>query len=59
DMTARICGICPVSYMMTSIEAIEDAFGITVSQQTRDLRRLLALSQCNLQVDQNSHLRRT
>ncbi|MBT9167342.1 MAG: NAD-reducing hydrogenase HoxS subunit beta [Syntrophomonadaceae bacterium] len=45
DMTARICGICPVSYMMTSIEAIEDAFGITVSQQTRDLRRLLALSQ--------------
>lgn len=45
DMTARICGICPVSYMMTSIEAIEDAFGITASQQTRDLRRLLALSQ--------------
>lgn len=45
DIVARICGICPVSHMMASIQAIEDAFGISPSQQTRDLRTLLTLSQ--------------
>ncbi len=45
DMTARICGICPVSYQMASTAAIEDAFDITPSQQTVYLRKLLALSQ--------------
>jgi len=45
DFTARICGICPVSYEMASIAAIEDAFGFQPSEQTRDLRRLLAMSQ--------------
>ena len=45
DITARICGICPVSHMMASIQAIEDAFGIAPSQQTKDLRTLLTLSQ--------------
>lgn len=41
DITARICGICPVAYQMSSIHAIERAFGTTVDGQLRELRRLL------------------
>lgn len=41
DMTARICGICPVAYQMSSIHAAEDAFGIKVEGQLRKLRRLM------------------
>ncbi|MBS3909519.1 MAG: Ni/Fe hydrogenase subunit alpha [Actinobacteria bacterium] len=41
DITARICGICPVAYQMSSAHAIEDAFGIKVDGALRDLRRLI------------------
>lgn len=41
DITARICGICPVAYQMSAVHAIEDAFGISVGGQLRALRRLL------------------
>jgi coenzyme F420-reducing hydrogenase alpha subunit len=41
DITARICGICPVAYQMSAVHAMEDAFGITVGGQLRALRRLL------------------
>ncbi|RPI06909.1 MAG: Ni/Fe hydrogenase subunit alpha [Ignavibacteriae bacterium] len=41
DITARICGICPVAYQMSSVQAMEHAFGITVDGQLRALRRLL------------------
>jgi sulfhydrogenase subunit alpha len=41
DITARICGICPVAYQMSSIEAMEDVCGIEVAPQVRALRRLL------------------
>ncbi|GGU50296.1 Ni/Fe hydrogenase subunit alpha [Lentzea flava] len=41
DITARICGICPVAYQMSACLAIEDACGITVDGPLRDLRRLL------------------
>jgi sulfhydrogenase subunit alpha len=41
DITARICGICPVAYQMSSIHAMEDALGVTVDGPIRDLRRLL------------------
>lgn len=41
DITARICGICPVAYQMTSVHAIERALGITVDPAVRLLRRLL------------------
>ena len=41
DITARICGICPVAYQMSSIHAIENAFGIMIDRQLRALRRLL------------------
>ena len=41
DITARICGICPVAYQMSSVQAMEDACGIIVPQQIESLRRLL------------------
>jgi sulfhydrogenase subunit alpha len=41
DVTARICGICPVAYQMSAVHAMEDALGIAVGGPLRDLRRLL------------------
>jgi len=41
DITARICGICPVAYQMSSVHAMEQACGIEVGGQLRALRRLL------------------
>jgi coenzyme F420-reducing hydrogenase alpha subunit len=41
DITARICGICPVAYQMSSVRAMEDACGVEVGGQLRALRRLL------------------
>lgn len=41
DITARICGICPIAYQMSAIHAMEDALGITVPPSIRDLRRLI------------------
>ncbi len=45
DITARICGICPVAYQMSSVHAIEKAFGIVVDPAIRMLRRLLYWSE--------------
>jgi len=41
DITARICGICPVAYQMSACNAIEDACGVTVDGPLRELRRLI------------------
>jgi sulfhydrogenase subunit alpha len=41
DITARICGICPVAYQMSAVHAMELAYGITVDGALRELRRLL------------------
>ena len=41
DITARICGICPVAYQMSSVQALENALGVEVSPEIRSLRRLL------------------
>jgi sulfhydrogenase subunit alpha len=40
-MTARICGICPIAYQMTSILALEQLFGVDPGDWVRDMRRLL------------------
>ncbi|MFJ5920709.1 Ni/Fe hydrogenase subunit alpha [Streptomyces ardesiacus] len=45
DITARICGICPVAYQMTSCQAVERACGVTVDGAIADLRRLLYLGE--------------
>jgi sulfhydrogenase subunit alpha len=42
DITARICGICPIAYQMSSVRAMEDACGVRIdSGPLRDLRRLI------------------
>ena len=41
DITARICGICPIAYQMSSVHAMEDALGVKVEGPLRELRRLL------------------
>ncbi len=41
DITARICGICPIAYQMSSVNAMEDALGVQVEGPLRELRRLI------------------
>jgi sulfhydrogenase subunit alpha len=41
DITARICGICPVAYQMSSVQALEMALGVQISPDARSLRRML------------------
>jgi len=40
DITARICGICPVAYQMSAVRALENALGASVTRQVRELRNL-------------------
>ena len=41
DITARICGICPVAYQLTACQALENAFGVQITPAIAALRRLL------------------
>jgi sulfhydrogenase subunit alpha len=41
DITARICGICPVAYQAAACNAVEAARGVTVTDAIRAMRRLL------------------
>lgn len=41
DITARICGICPIAYQMSSVHALEQACGTPVEGPLRELRRLI------------------
>ena len=41
DITARICGICPIAYQMSACHAMEDACGVRVEGPLRALRRLI------------------
>lgn len=41
DITARICGICPVAYQMSACAAMEAACGVSVDDRITALRRLL------------------
>ena len=41
DITARICGICPVAYQMSACHALEALLGVSVPGPLRALRRLL------------------
>ena len=40
DMVARICGICPVAYQMSAVQALESILGIEPTPWIRDMRRL-------------------
>ncbi len=41
DITARICGICPVAYQMSSVQALEKALHVQITPEIRALRRML------------------
>ncbi|ABD13842.1 coenzyme F420-reducing hydrogenase, alpha subunit [Frankia casuarinae] len=41
DITARICGICPVAYQMSALAAIEQICDVTVTGPPAALRRLI------------------
>jgi len=45
DITARICGICPVAYQMSAARALEKALGIIPPPGAGSLRRLLYLAE--------------
>jgi coenzyme F420-reducing hydrogenase alpha subunit len=41
DITARICGICPIAYQMSSARALEAALGLVTTREIERLRRLI------------------
>ena len=41
DITARICGICPVAYQTSAVNALEQLVGVEIPEPIRMLRRLL------------------
>jgi sulfhydrogenase subunit alpha len=41
DIVSRICGICPVAYQISSLNAFEGLFGVEVDEQVERLRRIL------------------
>ena len=41
DITARICGICPVAYQTSATNAMEDVCGVELPEPLRALRRLM------------------
>ncbi len=40
DMVARICGICPVAYQMSAVQALESIFAVEVTPWVRAMRRV-------------------
>jgi len=45
DITARICGICPIAYIMSSSRALEKILGVEVPEEIRKLRRIVYLGE--------------
>jgi coenzyme F420-reducing hydrogenase alpha subunit len=45
DITARICGICPVAYQTSSVNAMEMALKIKATPEIKALRRLLYMGE--------------
>jgi sulfhydrogenase subunit alpha len=41
DLTARICGICPIAYIASSCNAMEAVCGVELPDDLRSLRRLV------------------
>jgi coenzyme F420-reducing hydrogenase alpha subunit len=41
DLVARICGICPVAYQMTAVQAVEAILGVEPDPWVRDMRRVM------------------
>jgi len=45
EITSRICGICSCAHTVACLQAIENAMGIKVFEQTRRLRELLSIAE--------------
>jgi len=45
DITARICGICPIAYIMSSSRALEKILGVEVPEEVEKLRRIVYLGE--------------
>ena len=45
DITARICGICPVAYQSSAVQAMEEALGVEIPESLTKLRRLLYIGE--------------
>ncbi|NDR54932.1 Ni/Fe hydrogenase subunit alpha [Aliiruegeria sabulilitoris] len=41
DITSRICGICPVAYITSASQAVEQAWGVEITPEIAALRRLM------------------
>lgn len=41
DITSRICGICPIAYMTSAVNAMENALQIEIPEYLQQLRRLI------------------
>lgn len=44
EVSSRICGICAIAHYLTALKAVERALGVTPSEQTIELRKLLYLA---------------
>ncbi len=44
-ITPRICGVCPIAHNLASLAAVEDAYGIKISETSRILRELMKCGQ--------------
>jgi len=55
DITARICGICPIAYQMSACHAMEDACGVKVGANGRSpLRALRRLIYCGEWIESHA-----
>jgi len=45
EITSRICGICSCAHTCASLQALENAMDVKVSEQTRRLRELLSIGE--------------
>jgi len=45
EITSRICGICSCAHTVSCLQAIENAMGVKVSEQTRRLREMLSIAE--------------
>ncbi|MBU1198475.1 MAG: Ni/Fe hydrogenase subunit alpha [Nanoarchaeota archaeon] len=45
EITSRICGICSCAHTVACLQAIENAMGVKISEQTRRLRELLSVAE--------------
>ncbi len=43
DIVSRMCGVCQAIHRLTSVQALESAFGITLPEELEKLRKIVAI----------------